>query len=198
MRVGAIVLGAGAGTRFGGGKLLAPLAGRPVLQHVLDALATVGPAETVVVLAPAAASAFERAIEWRRARRVLNGRPEEGLASSLRVGLAALAESERPVDAALICLGDQPRLRPAVVRALLAALAADPSRPIVVPAYAADGGRNPVLLGRAAWDLADDARGDRGLGPLLEARPELVTSVPVDGDNPDVDTPEDLARLEPG
>ena len=40
--VTAVVLAAGAGTRLGGGKLLAQIGGRPVLQHVLDALATAG------------------------------------------------------------------------------------------------------------------------------------------------------------
>ena len=48
--VTAVVLAAGSGSRFGGGKLLAPIAGKPVLQHVLDALEAAGSAEVVVVL----------------------------------------------------------------------------------------------------------------------------------------------------
>jgi SAM-dependent methyltransferase len=52
-----------------------------------------------------------------------------------------------------------------------------------------------VLLGRAAFPLAGQASGDRGLGPLIAAHPELVREVPVEGDNPDVDTRDDLADL---
>jgi CTP:molybdopterin cytidylyltransferase MocA len=194
MRVGAVVLAAGAGSRFGGGKLLAILDGRPVLQHVLDAIAAAGIEATTVVLG-ADARAVERAVAWRGERRIVNPRPADGLSSSLRLGIRDAAASEPPPDALLVALGDQPRLRPEVVRALVEALASDASRPIAVPAYADDRGRNPVLLGRAAWRLADDAVGDRGLGPLLAAEPALVAAVPVPGDNPDVDTPADLARL---
>ncbi len=49
-RVTAIVLAAGAGSRFGGGKLLASLGGVPILQHVLDTLAAAGLEDVVVVL----------------------------------------------------------------------------------------------------------------------------------------------------
>ena len=69
--VTAVVLAAGAGSRFGGGKLLAPLEGRPVLQHVLDTLAAAGLASVVVVLGEDAA-AMETALHWRTERRVLN------------------------------------------------------------------------------------------------------------------------------
>jgi CTP:molybdopterin cytidylyltransferase MocA len=48
---------------------------------------------------------------------------------------------------------------------------------------------------RAAWALAAGLDGDRGLGPLLARRPDLVAEVPVAGNNPDVDTPADLAAL---
>ena len=63
-----------------------------------------------------------------------------------------------------------------------------------MPRYDDDAARNPVLLGRSAFGLAAEATGDRGLGPVLAAHPELVREVPVAGSNPDVDTPADLAR----
>ena len=55
---------------------------------------------------------------------------------------------------------------------------------------------NPVLLDRAVWPLALALEGDRGMGPFIHAAPDRTLVVPVDGDNPDVDTPADLARLE--
>ena len=187
--VSAVVLAAGSASRFGGAKLLARLAGRPVLQHVLDALADGGADDVVVVLgADGGAAEIEASIHWRAERRVRNPDPARGLASSLHVGLAAV-----PPDAAgaLVALGDQPGLQPAVVRALLAA-PFDADRPVVVPRYAGDDARNPVRLERAAFTLVDHATGDRGLGPVLAARPELVREIPVEGTNPDVDRPEDL------
>ena len=57
------------------------------------------------------------------------------------------------------------------------------------------GGRNPVLLKPASWPLASELEGDRGFGPMIRAHPELVLEVPVGSDNPDIDTPGDLAAL---
>ena len=58
--------------------------------------------------------------------------------------------------------------------------------------YDDDAARNPVLLGRTAFELAQEANGDRGLGPVLAVR--VDQGGPVAGSNPDVDTPADLAR----
>jgi CTP:molybdopterin cytidylyltransferase MocA/SAM-dependent methyltransferase len=184
-RVAAVVLAAGAGSRFGGGKLLAPVEGRPILQHVLDRLAASGVDDVVVVLG-ADAPTIEREIHWRTERRVKNPDPSRGLSSSLQVGVAAV---DHAVDAAMIVLGDQPLLPARAIRALLNAELVE-GRPIVVPVYGDHAGRNPVLLGRAAFRLVDEATGDRGLGPLLAEHPQLVREIPIRvvGGNPDVDT----------
>jgi len=190
MHVTGLVLAAGAATRFGSPKQLAPLEGRPLLQHPLDALAAAGIDDVVVVLG-AEVAAIETSITWRGERRRINERPQDGLASSLRVGLDAAAE-DPTVDAVLVVLGDQPGLRPEVIEAVIWS-AASTTLPIVRPRYERDGAPNPVLVRRAAWALAAGLEGDRGLGPLLAAHPELVHEVAVAGSIPDVDTPADLA-----
>ena len=73
MKVVAIVLAAGASRRFGSPKLLAPLDGQPLLQHVLDTVAMARLEDVVVVLGDEAAS-IEAAIAWRGERRVINPR----------------------------------------------------------------------------------------------------------------------------
>ena len=186
--VTAVVLAAGSASRFGSVKLLAPLNGRPVLQHVLDALDAAGVSDVVVVLGTDA-EAIEAAIGWRSERRVTNPDPGRGLSSSVGVGLEAVPEH---AAAALIVLGDQPAISPATIRTLLDQ-PDDKDRPVVVARYADDSARNPVLLGRAAFPVVAEATGDRGLGPVLAAHPELAREVTVQGSNPDVDTPADLA-----
>jgi molybdenum cofactor cytidylyltransferase len=189
----AVVLAAGASSRFGSPKLLAPLRGRPLLQHALDAVAAAGIDDVVVVLG-ADARAIEAAISWRGERRAVNERPEDGLSSSLRVGLDAAVEVPG-ADAALVVLGDQPAIRPDAIRAVLDAGAGpDAAHAQFVRArYRGDPAPNPVLVRRSAWALAAGLDGDRGLGPLMANRPELVAEVSVVGSNPDVDTPADLA-----
>lgn len=199
--VGVLVLAAGTGSRFAAThegspiKLLAHLNGRPVLQHVLDRVARSRPACTVVVLGEAA-EAIESTIRWRHERRVRNPHPEEGLSGSVRIGLRSLAAPfDESIRAALIMLGDQPQVSIQVIRRLLAAAGEGPTTPFVAPCYAAGSGTNPLLIRREAWPLAAELTGDRGFGPLLSARPELLHLVDVPGANPDVDTPADLATL---
>jgi molybdenum cofactor cytidylyltransferase len=195
LRVVAIVLAAGSATRFGGDKLSASLDGRPVLRHVLDALAAV-PLAAVVVVTPPTYPSWLPAVApptssvWI----AVNPDPAAGIAGSIRVGLEhALEEGGDAVDGVLVALGDQPRLDPAVVRTILAA-GARTDRPIVAPRYE-DGGRNPVLVRRAAFDLLRSVDGDRGLGPFIERHAELVEELPVGAPNPDVDTRADLVAL---
>ena len=187
--VAAIVLAAGAGRRFGGGKLLARLEGKAILQHVLDALASAGIGETVVVVGDDEA-ALDTAIDWRSARRVRNPQPQNGLSSSLHIGWGSVMAGDPRPDVVLVVLGDQPRLDPLVVSALLEQ-PIDPTRPVIVAVHA-DGARNPVRLEPEAGGLVAAATGDRGLGPLLDSRPDLVRELRVGGTNPDIDTHADL------
>jgi CTP:molybdopterin cytidylyltransferase MocA len=189
-RLAAVVLAAGAASRFGGAKLVARLDGRPILQHVLDAIAEAGLAEVVVVTRPDA-EPLEQAIAWRTERRVANPRPEDGLASSLRVGLGAVRLG---VEGVIVFPGDQPRVRSIVIRRVVEAWR-DGAGPIVAARYSRDGAPNPVLLDRTAWPLAFDLTGDHGMGPILHERPGLVRWIDAAGDNPDIDTRADLERL---
>ena len=186
----AVLLAAGNSTRFGSAKLLAPLDGRPLLQHVLDLAADTRLGPVVVVLGHDAA-ALRQACSWRGEIVVVNPEPEAGLSSSVRLGLAQLALS--PIERAIVLLADQPRLSVAQLRLLLAA-PADATRPIVVPRYSGQAG-NPVLLEKAAWLLAATLTGDHGMSQLFVERPELVRHVELEGANPDVDTPADLRSL---
>jgi CTP:molybdopterin cytidylyltransferase MocA len=145
-----------------------------------------------VVLGADSAAVID-AVTWRTERVEINPRPMDGLSSSLRIGLDAAA-GDRTVDAVLVLLGDQPAVRPEVIAAVLGAAETSP-KPIIRVRYSDDDAPNPVLIRRAAWALAAGLSGDRGLQPLLAERPDLVAEVAAPGSNPDIDTPEDLARV---
>lgn len=200
LRLAVLVLAAGAGSRFSpqpGAKLLADLDGRPVLEHVLVAVRAFGPAATIVVLGHAADD-IERRIHWHAELRVVNRTPELGLASSLQAGVRTLARLPAAPDGTFIVLGDQPRLRPDVMRTLAAAAASEgpDGRPALVPRYAGHPGpQNPVLLMRPAWAWVDELSGDHGLASLMASRPDAIREVPFEGSMPDVDEPADLAPL---
>ena len=190
-RVAAIVLAAGQARRFGGGKLRATIDGRPILQHVLDSLTSAGIPDPIVVVDPR--SGVDPAVDWSLTRRVDNEDPGRGLATSLRLGWAAALEDAPDVVAVVVVLGDQPLLDPGVVRTMVAA-PLDPHRPVIIARHA-DGARNPVRLELEAAPLVAAAAGDRGLGAMLDARPDLVRSIEVEVGNPDIDSRSDLAAL---
>jgi CTP:molybdopterin cytidylyltransferase MocA len=191
MSIAAVVLAAGAGSRFGGGKLTAPLEGRPILGHVVEAARAAGLDPIVVVVPP---SGELDALDLGVVRRVTNETPEEGLSSSVRIGLREL-DGQPDVTAAVILPGDQPRVRPETIGALLDAADATPDTPFLAAHHVDDRSPNPVVARRSVWRLADELAGDRGFGPVLSAHPELVRWIDVAGSNPDVDTPGDLALL---
>ncbi len=198
-RVVGLVLAAGTGSRFGGGKMRARLDGRPVVAHVLEAARGAGLHRLVLVLGRDATAVCEAILAASPADLadvlvVVNPDPERGLASSLRLGLAA-ATAGPPPHGVLVLLGDQPRVRPDVIAAVLAA-AAPPDALAVVAAHADDQAPNPVLVLPAAAALVDELHGDRGFAALLAERPDRVVSVPVAGANPDIDTFADLAAIE--
>lgn len=185
-----LILAAGLGTRFGGRKLLALIDGRPMLQHVLD-LAAVADLTPVVVVLGDDVEPLVAACTWRAEIRVVNPRPRDGISGSVRIGLGVLEPGE--TERVVVLLGDQPMLSEEQLRVLLAA-ATEQARPITVPRYRGRPG-NPVALDRAAWPLAAALAGDRGMSQLFADHPELVRYVDVPGDNPGIDTREDLDSI---
>jgi CTP:molybdopterin cytidylyltransferase MocA len=173
-----------------------------VLGHVLLKLGGARAAGliglTVVVHNPADDAIRALAAEYRCHAEAMRNNTGD-LSMSLRTGLDAIKRRSATdqQQGLLICLGDQPMLRLDVIKALIetwgrGGIAA------VRPAYreAPDEPGHPLLLDRSLWHLADELRGDTGFGPVLDRHRVNVKTVPVAGRNPDVDTREDLQRLE--
>jgi len=178
-----IVLAAGAGRRFGGPKQLAPLRGRPLLQHVVDA----APDPLTVVLG-AHADAVRAGVDLDGVNVVVCDDWEEGLAASLRCGVAAVGT----VDAAVVLLGDMPFVTPQVMVGALDHLTArwDAVRAL----YDGEPG-HPVVLGRRVLDAVPDLRGDVGARDLLRSFRVREWEAGHLCDSTDIDTPEQLELI---
>lgn len=185
----AVVLAAGSANRFGGTKQLAEVGGRPLVAHAVDTAARAGVGETVVVVGhdhPAVARAAANAGPVTIA---VNPDHASGQASSLRVGIEHA--SRGGAEVAVILLADQPGIRAAAVRAVVAAVTdgAEAAR----AAYD-DGPGHPVAFARPVWPRLLETTGDEGARQLLHQLD--VVEVRIRGPRPrDVDTPEDLAEL---
>jgi molybdenum cofactor cytidylyltransferase len=187
----AVVLAAGGSARMGRPKQLLPWRGRPLVAHVLSAVADAGLEEAVVVLGHSAGE-VTLALDpppGVHVRLVVNPDHASGQASSLRAGLAAAGPG---ADGALVLLADQPEVRADAIRAVVGA----GTRAGV--ARAGYGGRpgHPVLLGRDLWPRVAGLRGDVGARDLIAADPGRLREVETGGaPPPDVDTPDAYARL---
>jgi nicotine blue oxidoreductase len=189
----AVVLAAGAGKRFGGPKALVRLDGELLVDRAIGVAWAAGCAPVVVVLG-AAAGDVTRQARLDDAIVIVNDDYVTGIGSSLRCGLAALGDSG--ASAAVMLLVDQPRVGPQAVRRLIdawrdGALA-------VVAAYG-EQPRNPVLLDATTWpEVSASAHGDVGARDWLRAHADDVVLVACDdlGSDIDIDTPDDLRRLQ--
>jgi len=193
-----LVLAAGRGSRFGGGKLHARYHGRPLLSYALSVVQTAcerGLLDGGHAVIDRRDGLAMRLVHATTLHPIFNDAPDEGISRSLHLGLAALEAAPR-VAAALVFLGDQPQVRLDVIEELLAAWRGRDA--VVRPRYSSqpDGPGHPVLLPRSVWPRAAQLKGDSGFSALLGRDSTETVLVDVSGDNPDVDTPADLQRLE--
>ncbi len=191
-KLGAVILAAGAGTRLGGAaKALLPHAahgGRTYLEVIAGTARVVGLADGVVVVGPPygdAVAGHARALGLRVA---VNGEPARGMASSVAIGFAAIAEGD--ADAAWLWPVDHPDVREASLARLAAALE---GHEVAQPRFEGRGG-HPPLIARAAWPrLVECAAAPGGARAVLAEMDVVAIEVDDPGVVRDVDTPEDAA-----
>jgi CTP:molybdopterin cytidylyltransferase MocA len=189
--IAAVVLAAGSGSRFGAGaKQLAELDGIPLLEHALRAVEAVPAIDRIVVVLGARAEEIRAGVDLGQAEPVVCEDWEEGQAASLRCGIAAVADA----DAAVLTLGDMPRITPQVI-ARFAGLAAEHGSQARARAVYDGAPGHPVVLGSAYFERVAALHGDVGARDVLKA----IGAYPIECSNlceaADVDTPEALERL---
>ncbi len=189
-RIASVVLAAGRSTRMGPvNKMLADIAGQPMVRRVAEAALT-SRARPVAVVTGHMAAEVSSALAGLDVTLVANPDYATGLASSLKAGIRALSPS---CDGALILLGDMPQIAPEHLDALVAAFAPDA---IVVPVH---GGRqgNPVLWPAKYFSELLQLDGDAGAKRLIGTHAAHVREVDLDTDAifADIDTPEALTQL---
>lgn len=195
--VAALLLAAGASSRMGGAdKLMEEVGGEPILRRAARALIDSDAVEVIAVLRPGDA-ARRKALEGLALRIVENPQAAEGMAASIRAGLAAA----RPdADAALLALADMPEIGAAHVDAVIAAF--DPARGHAIARAADEAGRpgHPVLFGRRFFESLSRLSGDDGARDVLRANADFVALVPTPGRAArlDLDTPEAWAAWRAG
>jgi molybdenum cofactor cytidylyltransferase len=170
-------------------KLFVEIDGRSLLEHAVDAAAASQAATTIVVVGNAAARA-RAALGTRNVTVVDNPNFADGLASSLRAGLAAIPAD---CEGAVVMLADMPGVKGAHIDRLIAAFSPGDGRAICVAARNGKRG-NPVLWARRFFAEMQTLDGDQGARSLVRRYEDAVCEVdmPDDGVLVDLDTPDAL------
>ena len=190
-RAVAVVTAAGSAERFGGKKLLAPVAGEPLLDHTIRSLLEGGVSEVIVVVGTDARGELERdvnAMNDPRVRPVENPDPSRGMFSSIQAGVATANG-----DALVVLPGDMPFVRPETVRAVLAKFRERPA--IVSPRYNGKRG-HPVVMPLSLRDEIAATAPTANLHEVIKRHQDERVDLEVDdpGVVRDVDVPADLDR----
>jgi molybdenum cofactor cytidylyltransferase len=188
-KLGAIVLAAGGSSRMGTSKQLLQFRGVSLVARATDATLLAG-ANPVAVVLGANSERVRAEVANRPVLAPHNPDWATGVASSIRVGLAALLAAEPALDAVVVAPCDQPALSAEVIDRL-----ADLQRSTGMIAAARFGGRNgaPAVFGREHFALLSELSGDEGARQFLNSDPGKVAFVDLPALGADIDTPADYA-----
>lgn len=190
--IAGVVLAAGRSSRLGRPKQLLPLDGEPLIRHTVRRILTSSLDEILVVVGHHA-EAVSAAVANLPVRVVVNPEAHQGQSTSVRAGLAALTHE---IEAVVFLLGDQPRIDPQVIDALITVWR-ESGPPVVAPRYL-HGIGNPVLFDRRVFPELAALRGDAGAKSVVrayEASGDLVLVRFEQPAPPDIDTDADYQAL---
>jgi molybdenum cofactor cytidylyltransferase len=186
----AVILAAGAGTRFGGAKQLVRLRGEPVL-HELAANAAFVAGQSVTVVLGAHAREIAPALRQRAVSIALNRGWEEGIASSVRTAIHSAPPGSTAV---LLMLADQVAVTADDLKRLHASWR---RHPVLIAAALYQGAPGlPAIFPRWAFHDLLTLRGERDPRTVLRRNIDRVVRVPMSNAGIDLDTPEDLLQMD--
>ncbi len=194
--IGCLVLAAGGSRRLGQAKQLVTFENQTLLERTVEAALAVPALWPVIVVIGAEASRIRPALTRHPVLIAENSAWTEGIASSLRCGLDMLEQFNPAISATLVTLCDQPHISPQVFQKLVATHE-QTGATLVAARYDHHPGA-PALFGRSHFKALAGLTGDEGARILFKSLPaEAITTVDLPELSLDIDTPEDLAKLNP-
>lgn len=192
MKIGAMILAAGAASRMGKAKMLLPFNGQSILGHIIAELKALQP-QTISLVTGKYHEAVTAAIADPSLEIAYNERWNEGMAGSIQTGMKALLRQCPDLDLVWIVVGDQPFLHRSILAEMLR-LQQKTQKGIVAAQYNGVTG-TPVLFSAGYFNALQKLSGDKGARVILQEHPEDIATVAFPLGELDIDTPEDYARF---
>ena len=185
MKTAVLILAAGGATRFGSVKQLALIDGKPMLQHCVDTASHLSPGAVFTVLG---SHADELRCHISGTEIIYNHQWQQGLGSSIAVGVSYLKDK---VDAILVLLADQPRIKVDYLERLVALFE---GQHVACSQYSSHLGI-PAIFGKSYFNALMNLSGDKGGKALLESIRPAPKSLALGDVAADIDYPEDLTAF---
>jgi molybdenum cofactor cytidylyltransferase len=191
--IGAVILAAGVSKRLGTSKQVLDFRGEPLVKRAVSAASQAGCSPVVVVIG-ANPEATRQALRELNVREVENRQWESGLSSSIRTGVAAIIETNPKANAVVLMLCDQPFVTPEVIGKLMN-VHRETGRSIIASGYGNTFGV-PALFDESHYGELMALEGGAGAKQIIQKHLVDAHLVNFPEGAIDVDTPEDLERLD--
>jgi molybdenum cofactor cytidylyltransferase len=189
--IGIVLLAAGEASRFGSAKQATLIDGVPLVHRAAREAVQTGAVVTVVL--GAHRDTIEPLLDGLDMSLAFNSRWQEGLGSSIALGVLQLTQQHPGLSAVMLCLADQVLIDAYDLQLLIDAHRLDPES--IIAASFADVLGPPCLFPRGDVDALMELSGPQGARVLLQRHAERVRALPMPHAAIDIDTPDDLARL---
>ncbi|MCP9199956.1 nucleotidyltransferase family protein [Gramella sp. GC03-9] len=191
-KIGVLILAAGSSSRLGHPKQLVEFKAKSLLQHAIDAVKDL-PLQTKVLVLGARSTMIQEEVETTGFKIVLNPKWEEGMASSIRIGLGESLKMNPDLEHLVILVSDQPFITSREIEELLKAHLKN-EKEATFSEYASTVGV-PAVFSAKLFSELEKLKGDQGAKKLISALNLDLQSIPIQKGNFDVDTPEDVKLL---
>ena len=190
---GIVILAAGASTRLGKPKQLLQYHGKTLLDHSVNE-AINAKADAVVVILGKNADLLQNKIDNQKVNVVINKDWEEGMAASVRLGLATLLKIKPYIDAVIFMVCDQPHISSLVLNELITTQQKT-TKQIVTCNYGGSIGP-PALFHKKYFRELAKVKGDIGARNIIQQNMNDVATILFPEGKIDIDTQEDYDALE--
>ena len=189
---GIVILAAGASTRLGKPKQLLQYRGKTLLAHAINE-ATNSNADAIVVILGKNADLFKKEIDEKKVRVAINSSWEEGMASSLRLGLDTLINDKPYIDAVIFMVCDQPHVLSSILNELI--ITQQKTTKQIVTCNYGDSIGPPALFHKKYFKDLMKLSGDPGARKIIQQNMNDMTTILFPEGEIDIDTEEDYEEL---
>ena len=194
LKVGIIILAAGASFRMGSPKQLIKVGEKSLIRHIAEEALTTQNRPVVVVLGANKAAIVPEIADLHHLSFADNPQWQKGMASSIKMGLVGTYLIDKHLDAVIILVSDQPHVSAALIRRMIAVQAIS-EKGIVACRYGGQLGV-PVLFTRKYFETLLNLEGDKGAKIVVNEYLEDTAVLNFEKGIVDLDTPEDVTNWE--